>query len=111
MSDNQNKIDTLFSEKMPGHLRQSILQQAETALAQMAEWANMLASEDGLADNLALAELSDEDMKLLDQLDSLDDLGTISDDEFDFILKEDVCAHKIQRRRLHQQQPTWTQKC
>lgn len=126
MSDNQNKFDKLFSETMPGHLRQSILQQAEISLAQnkrrevllkfgfifaglatasvfginisrkffkfnkndaqMAEWANLLASEDALA----VAELSDEDLDLLSQLDSLEDLETISDDEFDFILKEDV---------------------
>ena len=54
--------------------------------AQMAEWANILASED----SLNVAELSDEDMDLLDQLDQLEELDTITDDEFDFILKEDV---------------------
>lgn len=126
MSDNQNKFDTLFSEVMPGHLRQSILQQAETVLAQnrrretlqkfgfifaglatasvvginisrkffkfnkndaqMAEWASMLASEDGLT----VAELSDEDMELLNQFDALEELDSITDEEFDFLLKEDV---------------------
>lgn len=126
MSDNQNKFDTLFSEKMPAHLKQSILQQAETVLtknrrrevlkkfafifaglatasvvginisrkffkfnkndAQMSEWAHILASDDGIT----LAEFDDEDLDLLNQFDELEELNSISDDEFEFILKEDV---------------------
>lgn len=54
--------------------------------AQMAEWANLLSSEDGLS----LAELSDEDMEMLEQLDQLEQFDHITDDEFDYILKEDV---------------------
>ena len=53
---------------------------------QMAEWANMLSHEDGLS----IAELSDEDMEMFDQFDQLEQFESITDDEFNFILKEDV---------------------
>lgn len=54
--------------------------------AQMAEWAQMLSSEE----SLSVAELSDDEMELLSQFDNYEELEDISDDEFEFILKEDV---------------------
>lgn len=126
MGDNSNKVDSVFSEKTPIHLRNSIFKQAETILAQnrrrealkkfalvfsglatagifgisvsqkffkfnkndaqISEWAHLLSSEDGLS----IAEISDEDFEILDQLEQLEQVGSITDEEFEFILKEEV---------------------
>lgn len=122
-----NKFDPVFSETMPNQLRNSILQQAQIALAQnrkreflkkfafvfgglatasvvginisrnfpqssgvdpqIAELSHFLNSEDGLS----MADVTEDDLEMLAQLDQFDDLlENVSDEELDYILKEDV---------------------
>lgn len=122
-----NKFDSIFSESMPTQLKNSILHQAQIALAQnrkreflkkfayvfgglatasvvginisrnfpkssgadpqIAELSHFLNSEDGLS----MADVNEEDLEMLAQLDQFDDLlETVSDEELDYLLKEDV---------------------